>query len=75
MTHADQKMAAIREREQQIKDQLADPTLDKIEVPTTFFAAQLGLSEALVGPDGRIWVCRGDSLECVFNRSWLNARD
>lgn len=67
-------MAAIRAREQLIKDQLADPTLDRIEVPTTFFAAQLGLAEALISPDGRIWVCRGKTLECVFNRSWLNER-
>lgn len=65
----------IKAREQAIKDKLADPTIDSVEVPTTFFAAQIGLTEVLAGPDGRLWICRGSTLTCVYNRNWRHPHD
>jgi len=71
MSDQDKKMAAIREKERLVKDQLADPSVSHIVVPGAFFHTQLGLSEALIGQDGRIWVCRGSTLQLVFDRNWV----
>lgn len=65
----------IKAREQVIKDQLADPTIETIEVSNSFFTGQLGLTEVLAAPDGRLWVCRGKTLTCVYDRNWRHPHD